>query len=291
MFTKKTMVVLCLITISLVATACAPVSQMINGTWTPTPNGTLTAEAAAARETDVAIAAQQTKDAEATQAQYILETATQSAKEANQTQSAVERSERQTEAVVRLTSQAGGMFDRIMALFSQGLISRTNGKYTAMDDYTRSMAMLNYFTWNRTKYSPADFVVSADVKWESASDVANWHESGCGFVFRSDSSMGNYYVVFLMLNGWVEMWGDVNGKGRSLGSSYYGKLDVPSGKASMVLIADGATMRVLVNDKLVHTGRDGSLQSGTLSYTLISGTNKDYGIRCTMTNVELWELE
>ena len=37
--------------------------------------------------------------------------------------------------------------------------------------------------------------------------------------------------------------------------------------------------------------QDMSLEEGELSLTLLSGTNKDYGTRCEMTNIELWELD
>jgi hypothetical protein len=45
-----------------------------------------------------------------------------------------------------------------------------------------------------------------------------------------------------------------------------------------------------VNDQRVLTAHDGSLSSGLLNYTLLSGTNRDFGTRCTMHHVELWTL-
>jgi hypothetical protein len=66
---------------------------------------------------------------------------------------------------------------------------------------------------------------------------------------------------------------------------------VPSGQAQLMLAVQGSQINIYVNDELVHSRKDAKLTSGELAYTLVSGTNKDYGTHCTMTNVELWQLK
>ena len=93
------------------------------------------------------------------------------------------------------------------------------------------------------------------------------------------------------IDGYVYLDRQVKGAYRSLGRSYYGVVDVPNGSAQIMLVADGSNLSFYVNGKRVHYRQDSALSSGNLAMTLISGTNKGFGTRCTMTNVEVWQLE
>ena len=65
---------------------------------------------------------------------------------------------------------------------------------------------------------------------------------------------------------------------------------MPDGSAQFMLAVEGDRFTAYVNDQRVLTAHDGSLKTGLLNYTLLSGTNRDYGTLCEMTNVELWTL-
>ncbi len=64
----------------------------------------------------------------------------------------------------------------------------------------------------------------------------------------------------------------------------------PKDTAHMVLILEDQWITAIVNGKQIVHFQDTKLQGGKFGLTLASGTNKEYGTRCTMTNVELWEL-
>ena len=66
---------------------------------------------------------------------------------------------------------------------------------------------------------------------------------------------------------------------------------MPKGQAQILLAVEGDKIVFFVNNEHVLTRIDGRLDSGGLSYTLLSGTNKGFGTRCDMTNVGLWWLE
>jgi len=75
----------------------------------------------------------------------------------------------------------------------------------------------------------------------------------------------------------------------------YGKLDLPKGSAKLILVVHDTSILFYVNDILVLDTKDNTLEkaeyhSGRLNYALASGTNKDFGIRVEMKNVELWEF-
>jgi hypothetical protein len=191
---------------------------------------------------------------------------------------------------VDATSQAGPMADVVQDLYAQGYIDRTDGTYFSLPDFAETWAEINWYHYFASDYSPVDFVVRADAAWESASDHANWDYSGCGFVFR-ELGDNDHYHAYLGLDGWVYMERYLAGEYASLGASYYGNVDVPSGAAKIMLLADGTTFMFFVNGERVHVRTDTQHTEGYLSYAISSGTNTDFGTRCEMTNVDLWELK
>ncbi len=58
-----------------------------------------------------------------------------------------------------------------------------------------------------------------------------------------------------------------------------------------MLVVEGRVFKYFVNGERVLTRESASMPAGRLNLTLISGTNKDFGTRCLMKNIELWELE
>jgi hypothetical protein len=82
-----------------------------------------------------------------------------------------------------------------------------------------------------------------------------------------------------------------NGQYLELGSAKYGTVEVPDGGAQIMLAVQGDAFHFFVNDQHVLSREDGALTSGNLNYTLLSGSNRDFGTRCEMTGVGLWWLE
>jgi hypothetical protein len=195
-----------------------------------------------------------------------------------------------TAAAVSATALAGGLYEQVQALAEEGYLDSTTGKYYQVDDFSQSWAQLKWYQWWLTDYSPADFVIRAHTEWESASETADWWSSGCGFVFRVQEDE-DHYGVFLGLDGWVNLWRMSHGDFVRLGTSYYGSVDLPSGEADVMLVAVGDVMTYFVNGRDVHSRPDSVLSSGALGLTLVSGTNKDFGTRCKMTDIELWILD
>jgi hypothetical protein len=188
------------------------------------------------------------------------------------------------------TQQYSDMQALILTLVSRGYLNSADGKYYHMDDFSNAWAQLNWYSWTPTSYFPSDFVLRANFSWESASQTPN--PSGCGIVFHLQSNQAqDNYMVFVSTDGYVYMGGMVANSFNLLGSKYYGKSGY-KGKAVFTLVVVGNRYRVLIDDKSVGTfvGYDGRLVDGNLAYTIVSGTNLDYGTRCEMTNVDLWQI-
>ncbi len=247
-----------------------------------------------AEATKVAQEAQATADALATEATatavFVATADAQATSKADAANKVATKTAATAQANAEATAQAETLFARIQSLYDEGLVRSTEGTYYVMPNFDEKWAQINWYQWYPTFVSPTNFVIRGDLAWDSGSDTANWFASGCGFVFRAEDN-DNHYVAWLTLDGYVSFVRQKSGYQTSLGSDYYGPLDKPSGNAEIMLIVDDTWILFYVNGKLVHRRQDQGLTDGMLAYTLVSGTNKDFGTHCLLTNVELWEFD
>jgi hypothetical protein len=220
-------------------------------------------------------------------------TATQVSGETTGTAQAVARVTRTAEAVARITAQAQPMYDLVQGLVKDGVLSSGEGVNTRLPDFNEAIAQINYIFPIPTGYSPKNFVLKTDMAWDSASRTANWFNSACGFIFHIGED-GSYYSASLALDGNVYL--DMHKPGsryiNTIGRWFYGKVEIPKGSAKFMLVVTEDQITVFINDKLVHSYKNElAYRTGLLAYSIISGTNKDYGTRCTLTNSDLWELK
>lgn len=188
-----------------------------------------------------------------------------------------------------LTQQASTIYADIQQLYDDRIISTTDGQYYTLPGFDESWAQLGWYQWYETGHSPSNFVVKTDMTYKTASNITDWPAAGCGFVFRLLDS-DNSYSIFYTLDGYVYMWAYQDGKYVEKGRGYYGKPDIPAGKAQIMLVAEDDWVTFFVEGKQVFRKQDSAFSSGGLYYSVESGTNKDFGQQCTFENVELWEL-
>ncbi len=223
--------------------------------------------------------------------------ATEQAMAQSVTQAAAEQATAEAERKLALTakaeqaatSEAQSMYNAVEKLYSDGLLQKTTGTYYTIEDFNESWAQLNWYQWWNTGFSPANFVIRAHTEWESASKTANWFASGCGFVFR-ETNKDNHYMIYLALDGNVYMKGYVDGQYRELGKEYAGGINHLKGGADVMLVVEGNRIIYFVNGNKIFQREHSLLSKGNLALTLVSGTNKDYGTRCSITDIELWDL-
>jgi hypothetical protein len=271
--------------------ACAPAKAL---TDTPIPPESLTA---AAMQTEDAINHQAALTTTARQAE--LEKVATSQVAQTQTEAALPTATRTPTPTtiptptitpnLQATQQYEAMFAKIEQYAKDGYITSTNGTYRRLPDYQDSLAQINYYRLYPTGLEPDNFVIESDLEYESASDTANWYESGCGYVFHGASD-DDHYVVFLVMDGHVMSAAVSAGAFYPMGDAYFGKLDIPKGKVHIALAVDGRQYTFFVNGKPVkkYEGFLDRLTSGQLEYSIISGSNKDFGTSCKFTNNELW---
>ena len=174
--------------------------------------------------------------------------------------------------------------------FEKGYLTTANGKFTELEDYFKEWAQLGWYSWNILDDKASDFFMSAHFKWSSA--YRNSDISGCGFVFGIQDN-NDHYAVFLDRARVLFISSDQSSGGARPVGTTRGPGGVKLGEnteADFTLIVKGAYSYVLVNGELVgeYTLSQSRPLYGNVGLTLLSGTNKDYGTRCEMTNLHLW---
>jgi hypothetical protein len=143
-----------------------------------------------------------------------------------------------------------------------------------------------------TDYKVNNFVLDADIEYGSASDTADWLWSGCGFVYGLQDPY-NYTVAWVALDGNVYathvLKGDLTGK--FLTWKRWGKPDLPTGTAKVRIVVFDKRLTIFVNDQKVTSAYDGLTEPGEFAMLVLSGTNKGYGTRCKMSNLNLWMFD
>jgi hypothetical protein len=177
--------------------------------------------------------------------------------------------------------------------YNKGYLSSTKGEYHPLDDFSKDWANINDYDLYETGYYPENFMVTAHFEWQSA--IRYPDPSGCGFGFHRQGD--DHYLFFVDRETvWVGTWDDSSRRftriGPTNGDNWVG-LGNPA-KADVALIVNQKKAYAVVNNDFRGSytlDTDWLIGSGELDYTVVSGTNKDYGTRCTMTNVHLWIFE
>jgi hypothetical protein len=175
--------------------------------------------------------------------------------------------------------------------YEKGYLATDQGRFRQLDDFKEEWAQLGWYSWWLLNDTTSDFYMKAHFRWSSAYKSADI--SGCGFVFAVEKNEDHYAVFldkskvyFVETSYYYRPIGPTRGTGRV-------NLDNPADQpveADFALIVKGAYAYVLVNEEVVgeYTLAQSKELRGRLGLSLLSGTNKDYGTRCEMTNLHLW---
>lgn len=174
--------------------------------------------------------------------------------------------------------------------FDLGYLPTADGKFTEYDDFEYDWAQLGWYQRFLLGQVVKDFYLSAHLSWESAYKNAN--ESGCGIAFANLEN-GEHYAVFLDRSKVLFLDADNRYNGSRLIGTTRGTGRVkftPPAEADLTLIVNNGYAYVLVDGEVVgeYTLSQSRTLKGDLALSVLSGTNKDYGTRCKMTNIHTW---
>lgn len=194
------------------------------------------------------------------------------------------------------TQTAKETADRIQGYVDNGYLPDTKGKLSPLMDFNKEVAKKNYLSFDLAgpEDAIADFAAWGDMKWSSAAPVSCPEYSGCGFGFRVRDN-GDAYNAMLTNDRVLitdcsaapgRRCGEV-GKTRGPGKVKFGN----PAEAHFELIVNQKSAYVLVNHEFVgeySLFQDKLTDPGYFLYSMISGTNKDYGTGCEITHGGLW---
>lgn len=175
--------------------------------------------------------------------------------------------------------------------FDLGYTASPDGRFKEYDDFEEEWAQLGWYSWWTLPQSTRDFYMSAHFKWSSA--YRNADLSGCGFAFAIQQDDDHYAVFldrskvyFVETGQYYRPFGPTRGTGRV---DFGNPFDQPL-EADFTLIVKGTSAYVLVDQELIgeYTLAQSKNLRGGLGLTLLSGTNKDFGTRCEMTDIHVW---
>ncbi len=185
---------------------------------------------------------------------------------------------------------------RLQGYKDSGYISSIQGTVYKLTDNTKQMAQIHYLDYFDSGYNDKiqDFAAWADLKMSSAAPVAYPEYSGCGFGFRMKENW-DAYTAFVTNDRILITW-CFQGLGNKCGIA--GKT---SGKGTVKLtnpfdvhfefIVNKGMAYALVDGQLIATYtlfKDRLGDPGYFTYGIVSGTNKDYGTRCSVSNGKIW---
>jgi len=182
----------------------------------------------------------------------------------------------------------------VQSYYDQGFLDTTEGTIEELDDFSNDWAQLGWYQWMPTGQEADDFFVSAHFRWMSA--YKNADESGCGLVFAIQPDSSHYAVfldrakiIFLDADSSYGSYSLPVGKTRGSGTVKFGN----PGEADFTLIVKGNSAYVLVNGELIgeYSLAKSRKLRGDIGLSTLSGTNKDYGTRCEMTDIHTWTPE
>ena len=193
--------------------------------------------------------------------------------------------------LIKFEAEKRALESIVQDLEAAGLLTSSSGKSKTIRDWEYDWAQLNWYSFKRVQKGLSDFVIIADASWSSDSETANWWDSGCGFVFR-ETDLDDHYMVFLDMDGIARMSRVKYRSGSRIGVSADAyPVEKPADSANLMLVAQGHDIRFFVNGLEMLYRQDTAFASGDLALTLVSGTNKGYGTRCSMENIEVWILD
>ncbi len=180
-------------------------------------------------------------------------------------------------------------FNSLLVEFKEkDYVTTTTGEFSELDPFKEDWAQLNWYN-NYPPYIKAkDFVFSGHFNWSTANVQSDL--SGCGVMFGVQEN-GDHYAVFLdksRILFLMSRGGNTYNVGKTSGP---GTVDfsIPA-EADFILSVKGQSVFVSVDGEVTeYTLSVDQTSAGTFAFSILSGTNKDYGTRCEMTNMIFWQ--
>lgn len=188
------------------------------------------------------------------------------------------------------TQKADARLTLLQTYADKGYITTTSGEFEDLDDFHEEWAQLYWYKWwpihdQATTYG--DLLFHGHYNWATAARTSDL--SGCGIVFGIQPNNDHYAVFIDKARIFFQMsrGGTAYAVGKTSGS---GRLNLQEpAEADVDVIVQGQTAYVVVNGQATrYTLSADQSTEGEFALSLLSGTNKDFGTKCDITDAYLW---
>lgn len=173
--------------------------------------------------------------------------------------------------------------DFIAKLKKEGVIADTEGETVSYGDYEDEWAQINWYQWITFEQAER-FVIGMNMAWSSASQTPNNFISGCGVIFNSGTTSSDYLLASVRMDGLIYFNGARNNRELSYGSYRYGPAST-KGSTDFVMVVDHDKAAIYMDGQRVVRKADMQVMGDYVGLCTLSGTNKDYGTRCTYKDI------
>jgi hypothetical protein len=186
-------------------------------------------------------------------------------------------------------TQKADEFNSLLTEFKEkDYVTTTDGKFSELDPFKEEWAQLGWYNYYPPYIETEDFVFSGHFNWSTANEQTDL--SGCGIVFGAQEN-GDHYVIFLDKSRILFLMtrgSNAYNVGKTSGSGK-ANFSIPA-EADFILAVKGQTAYVSVDGEVTeYTLSVDQTSAGTFAFSILSGTNKDYGTSCEMTDMIFWE--
>lgn len=169
-------------------------------------------------------------------------------------------------------------------------ITSTAGTFFTLPDKETSLAMMGYSSRESLGFDNQDLLLQTDITWASGYERPDYAASGCGFFLRG-ADENTFIEIYAAMDGAVYANAYRYGIKTDLIALKYGHWSI-AGSGRLAVAADDQKITILWNDSILGTITERSLMwSGDAGYIVHSGTNGDFGTRCTFSNGEGYLFE
>jgi len=188
---------------------------------------------------------------------------------------------------IMATQQYDALLSALETFEKKGYVSSSAGEVIEFESFTEDWAQMDWFQWWTYDLVANEFLFKSHFKWKTA--ISTPEESGCGIVFGLQEN-GDFYSVFLTSNRILFFMSRGSslyevGKTRGSGRTDFGN---PAEAEFILSVKDQKAFVSVDGEFTEYTLSVDQTTEGEIALSLLSGTNRDYGTRCEMTDTFVW---
>ena len=155
--------------------------------------------------------------------------------------------------------------------------------YGSFTDNYANMGAAKYYTIDEADH----YVLSSKITWTTASPVPNGPVSGCGLVFGAIPNTNNHLIASIRMDGFLYIVGRNTENSLSYGRHYFQRPAI-QGEALMTMVVNGSSVSIFIDGNQIFSRNDTVLPGNGFGFSILSGTNKDFGTQCTFEDIFLY---